>query len=164
MASKRHERRDSIRSGRPRGRTRATPGFPATRLRRNRRADWSRRLVRETSLRVDDLIWPIFVTARRGLARAGRVHAGGGAAVGRSRRRGSIRTISSAARCRAIKAIKAVPDLGIICDVALDPYTSHGHDGLLRDGRIVNDETSTCWCARRWSRSRPAATSSRRPT
>jgi porphobilinogen synthase len=44
--------------------------------------------------------------------------------------------------CRAASAIKAaVPDLGIICDVALDPYTSHGHDGLLRDGRIVNDET-----------------------
>jgi porphobilinogen synthase len=44
--------------------------------------------------------------------------------------------------CRAVRAIKAaVPDLGIICDVALDPYTSHGHDGLLRDGRIVNDET-----------------------
>ena len=44
--------------------------------------------------------------------------------------------------CRAIRAIKKeVPEIGILCDVALDPYTSHGHDGLLRDGRIVNDET-----------------------
>jgi porphobilinogen synthase len=44
--------------------------------------------------------------------------------------------------CRAVRAIKkAVPEIGIMCDVALDPYTSHGHDGLLRDGRIVNDET-----------------------
>jgi porphobilinogen synthase len=44
--------------------------------------------------------------------------------------------------CRAIRAIKkAVPDVGLLCDVALDPYTSHGHDGLLRDGEIINDET-----------------------
>src|SRR5262249_27427693 len=44
--------------------------------------------------------------------------------------------------CRAVRAIKhEVPDLGILCDVALDPYTSHGHDGLLRDGEILNDET-----------------------
>jgi porphobilinogen synthase len=44
--------------------------------------------------------------------------------------------------CRAIRAIKKeVPEIGVLCDVALDPYTSHGHDGLLRDGRIVNDET-----------------------
>src|SRR5204862_1137726 len=44
--------------------------------------------------------------------------------------------------CRAIRAIKkAVPEMGVLCDVALDPYTSHGHDGLLRDGTILNDET-----------------------
>ncbi|MDE2455727.1 MAG: porphobilinogen synthase, partial [Burkholderiales bacterium] len=44
--------------------------------------------------------------------------------------------------CRAVRALKkAVPDVGVLCDVALDPYTSHGHDGLLRDGRILNDET-----------------------
>src|SRR5262249_54115780 len=44
--------------------------------------------------------------------------------------------------CRAIRAIKKeVPDIGVLCDVALDPYTSHGHDGLLRDGVIINDET-----------------------
>ncbi len=44
--------------------------------------------------------------------------------------------------CRAIRAIKReVPDIGVLCDVALDPYTSHGHDGLLRDGTILNDET-----------------------
>jgi porphobilinogen synthase len=44
--------------------------------------------------------------------------------------------------CRAVRAIKReVPEIGIMCDVALDPYTSHGHDGLLRNGKIVNDET-----------------------
>ena len=44
--------------------------------------------------------------------------------------------------CRAIRAIKkAVPEVGVLCDVALDPYTSHGHDGLMRDGVILNDET-----------------------
>src|SRR6201999_2023624 len=44
--------------------------------------------------------------------------------------------------CRATRAIKKeFPDIGILCDVALDPYTSHGHDGLLRDGTILNDET-----------------------
>jgi porphobilinogen synthase len=68
--------------------------------------------------------------------------------------------------CRAVRAIKAaVPDLGIICDVALDPYTSHGHDGLCcATGASSTTRRSTRWCARRWSRSRPAATSSRRPT
>ncbi|HUE47401.1 MAG TPA: hypothetical protein VMO81_14230, partial [Aestuariivirgaceae bacterium] len=62
MASKRHDATgfDQIRAAQ--GPDTGAPGFPATRLRRNRRADWSRRLVRETSLRVDDLIWPIFVT------------------------------------------------------------------------------------------------------
>jgi porphobilinogen synthase len=48
---------------------------------------------------------------------------------------------------RAIRVVKqAVPEIGIICDVALDPYTSHGHDGLLRDGRILNDETIDVLC------------------
>ena len=76
--------------------------------------------------------------------------------------RRSIRTTWSAApsapsrrRCRRSASL---------CDVALDPYTSHGHDGLLRDGVIVNDETVAVLVRRRWWRPRPAATSSRRPT
>ena len=67
--------------------------------------------------------------------------------------------------CRAIRAIKKeVPDVGMLCDVALDPYTSHGHDGLMRDGEILNDETVAVLVGRPWSRPRRAATSSRRPT
>ena len=63
---------------------------------------------------------------------------------------------------RAIK--KEVPEIGILCDVALDPYTSHGHDGLLQDGDILNDETSTCSSAKPRSKRKPAATSSRPQT
>ena len=67
--------------------------------------------------------------------------------------------------CRATRAIrKAGLDVGVLLDVALDPYTSHGHDGLMRDGEIVNDETLSAWCSRRWCRPRPASTSSRPPT
>ncbi|HSM19220.1 MAG TPA: porphobilinogen synthase, partial [Hyphomicrobiales bacterium] len=61
MASKRHETSGIERIKAVQGPDASAPGFPATRLRRNRRADWARRLVRETGLRVDDLIWPIFV-------------------------------------------------------------------------------------------------------
>ena len=68
--------------------------------------------------------------------------------------------------CRAIRAIKKeVPEVGMLCDVALDPYTSHGHDGLLRDGVILNDETVAVLVqAGAGRRPRPAATSSRPPT
>ena len=145
-------------------------GYPATRLRRNRRADWSRRLVRETTLTPDDLIWPMFViegsgqrqpiAAMPGVDRlsidlavkaaedaATLGHPGHravprhrpGFAQTRPRARPSTPAIWCAARCA--HEGREVPDLGIICDVALDPYTSHGHDGLLVDGEIVNDET-----------------------
>ena len=145
------------------------PGFPATRLRRNRRSDWSRRLVRETTLSADDLIWPIFVTEGKnqcsdvasmpGVERLSidlAVKAAETAAelklpavalfpyTDPSLRdeQGSEALNPNNLVCRAIRAIKkAAPDVGILCDVALDPYTSHGHDGLLRDGVIVNDET-----------------------
>jgi porphobilinogen synthase len=145
------------------------PGFPATRMRRNRRADWSRRLVRESSLTSSDLIWPIFLIEGTGertpvasmpgverlsvdLAVRGAEEA---AALGIPAIAVFPNTYPSlrdeAAReavnpgnlvCRAVRAIKAaVPEIGIICDVALDPYTSHGHDGLLIGGEIDNDRT-----------------------
>ncbi len=64
--------------------------------------------------------------------------------------------------CRAVRAVKReFPELGVLCDVALDPYTSHGHDGLLRDGVIVNDETVAVLRGKRSFRPKPAATSSR---
>ena len=145
------------------------PGFPATRARRNRRSPWSRRLVRETSLSVDDLIWPIFLIEGAGM-RAPIASMPGverlsidlaveaaleAAALGLPaialfpytdvslRDEEASEALNPANLvCRAVRAIKAeVPDLGIICDVALDPYTSHGHDGLLIDGEIDNDRS-----------------------
>ena len=137
------------------------------RPRRNRKADWARRLVREHVLTVDDLIWPIFLI--EGSQRRDAVGAMPG--VDRVTVDESVRVAARAARlgipvlalfpytepglrdaqgsealratnlvCRACRAIKAeVPDLGLLTDVALDPYTSHGHDGLLHGDRILND-------------------------
>ncbi|HEV7463181.1 MAG TPA: porphobilinogen synthase [Methyloceanibacter sp.] len=144
-------------------------GFPATRLRRNRRADWSRRLVRETTLTTDDLIWPIFlvegervrsaIAAMPGVERLSIDLAVKAAEQAASLGLPAIALFPNTAPalrdeqasealnpgnlvCRAVRAIKAaVPETGIICDVALDAYTSHGHDGLLVDGEIDNDRT-----------------------
>ena len=63
---------------------------------------------------------------------------------------------------RAIK--KEFPDLGVLCDVALDPFTSHGHDGLIEDGKILNDETVAVLVRQALVQAEPAATSSRPPT
>ncbi len=141
-----------------------------TRPRRNRKSEWARRLVRENVLTVDDLIWPIFVvegTGRRdpvaampGVERfsvdeavreAERAAALGIPAIGvfpytdpaLRDARGSEALNAQNLVCRAVRAIKAAcPEIGLITDVALDPYTSHGHDGLLDErGRILNDET-----------------------
>jgi porphobilinogen synthase len=148
---------------------RLEPGFPATRLRRNRRSDWSRRLMRETRLSADDLIWPIFliegskqrspVASMPGVDRLSidlAVAAAADAAqlgipaialfpnTDPSLRDEQASEAFNPANliCRAVRAIKSsVPEIGIICDVALDPYTSHGHDGLLIDGEIDNDRT-----------------------
>jgi porphobilinogen synthase len=139
------------------------------RPRRNRRAEWARRLVRENVLTADDLIWPLFlvdgertrtpVASMPGIERLSIDEA-----VRAAHRAADLRIpclalfpyTDPAKRdadgtealnpenliCRAVRAIKQeVPELGVMCDVALDPYTSHGHDGLLRNGIIVNDET-----------------------
>ncbi len=140
------------------------------RPRRNRKAEWSRRLVRETVLTADDLIWPIFLidgegrrepvssmpgverlTVDQAVREAERAASLRIPAIGlfpytdHSLRdaRGSEALNGKNLVCRAIRAVKAaVPAIGIITDVALDPFTSHGHDGLLHDdGRILNDET-----------------------
>src|SRR5262245_27992583 len=156
-------------------RTRATseptkaPGFPATRMRRNRRAGWSRNLVRETSLASSDLIWPIFlsegaslhtpVASMPGVERLSVDLAVRAAEEARAlgipaiavfpyaepslRDEAATEAVNPANLvCRAVRAIKqAVREIGVICDVALDPYTSHGHDGLLIGGEIDNDRT-----------------------
>jgi porphobilinogen synthase len=144
------------------------------RMRRNRKSEWSRRLVRENRLTVDDLIWPIFLMDRTE-ARWPVEHMPG---VDRVNIDEAVREAEKAARlgipaiapfpyvepslrdatasealragnlmCRAVRAIKAaVPEIGIITDSALDPYTDHGHDGLLKDGVILNDPTVALLC------------------
>jgi len=139
------------------------------RPRRNRKADWSRRLVREHTLTVDDLIWPMFVIEGEGrrepIASMPGVERLSVDEIVREAERAAKLGIPAIAFfpftevelrdpvgsealnannlvCRAVRAVKkAVPELGIMTDVALDPYTSHGHDGLMRDGAILNDET-----------------------
>ena len=143
-------------------------------MRRNRRYDWIRRLVRENSLDVSDLIWPIFVT--EGENRREPVASLPGVdrlsidllpkAVARARDLGipAVAVFPATAAdkksenaeealnrdnlaCRAVRQIKStVQDIGVICDVALDPYSSHGQDGLVRDGYVVNDETVDVLC------------------
>ena len=139
------------------------------RLRRMRKADWSRRLVQENRLTVDDLIWPIFVVEGKQVrepiaAMPGVFRLSLDLAVKEAERAAKLGipalatfpNVELALRDqtgshildpeniinRATRAIKdAVPEIGIITDAALDPFTSHGHDGILRDGIIVNDET-----------------------
>jgi porphobilinogen synthase len=138
-------------------------------MRRVRQAEWSRRLARENRVTTDDLIWPIFVMDGKNkrapiasMPGIDRISVDLAAAAAEEAARLKIPTIAlfpytdPALRddtasealnpdnlvCRAIRAMKAAaPEVGILCDVALDPYTSHGHDGLLRDGTILNDET-----------------------
>ena len=144
------------------------------RMRRNRRTEWSRRLVRENTLTVDDLIWPIFLVDGEGVTQPvpsmpGVERLSVDRAVAAAERAAALRipaialfpytepglrdpTGSEAINpdnlvCAATRAIKAVvPDLGIVVDVALDPYTSHGHDGLMVGDEIVNDATVEQLC------------------
>ncbi|HVT27894.1 MAG TPA: porphobilinogen synthase [Lacipirellulaceae bacterium] len=149
--------------------------FPQTRLRRLRRYDWSRRLVAECRLSADDLILPMFVHEGRnrrepiasmpGIERlsidllAGAVGAAvelGIPAIALFPATPPNKKTADAAEainpqnlvCRAVQAVKAAhaESIGVICDVALDPYTSHGQDGLIRDGYVVNDETIDVLC------------------
>jgi porphobilinogen synthase len=143
--------------------------FPNTRPRRLRGHDWTRRLVGEHSLSVNDLIWPIFVQPGTGSRSPVQTMPGvervtvdllaetvaAGAALGipavaifpatePTRKTADAREALNPDNlvCQAVRAIRAAKlDVGIICDVALDPYTSHGHDGLMRDNIILNDET-----------------------
>jgi porphobilinogen synthase len=138
-------------------------------MRRNRRSDWSRRLVREQTLTTADLIWPLFlidgrktreavasmpgierlsvdlaIAAAEEAARLGIPVIALFPATDPKRKTEDGREALNADNlvCQACRAIKkAVPEIGILVDVALDPYTNHGHDGLLSGGAIVNDPT-----------------------
>jgi porphobilinogen synthase len=141
--------------------------FPATRMRRNRHDAWTRRLVAENRLAVDDLIWPVFVIEGRnattevasmpGVTRvtldrlAGLVEPGVRLGIPvvalfpatppeRKDAEGTEATNPDNLMCQAARLLKrAFPDLGLIGDVALDCYTDHGHDGVIRDGYVAND-------------------------
>jgi porphobilinogen synthase len=144
------------------------PGtYPNTRLRRHRQSDWVRRLTRENQLSVDDLIWAIVLKDGQGVREEVKSLPGvyrlspdevvkeakTAAALGIPALAlfpftdGALRTDkgeealnSKNLMCRTARAVKeAVPEIGLIGDVALDPYTSHGHDGLLEGEEIVND-------------------------
>jgi porphobilinogen synthase len=143
------------------------PSFPAIRMRRLRRHEWSRRLVAEYVLTPADFIWPLFVIEGSGrrepvLSMPGVDRLSIDLAVDAAREAASLgipavalfphtepelktedgreATNANNLVCRAVRAIKtAVPDIGVLCDVALDPYTSHGHDGVLKDDHVDND-------------------------
>ncbi len=145
--------------------------YPALRLRRTRSTAWSRALVSETHLAPAHLIWPLFVTSGEGVEEpiaslpgvsrwsvdgiVARAHEAKALGIGvvalfpntpRELRteRGEEALNPDNLMCRAIRAIKdAVPEIGVLTDVALDPYTAHGHDGLVdAGGYVLNDDTS----------------------
>lgn len=150
------------------------PQYPSTRMRRVRQSEWMRRMVSENELNVADLIWPVFVqpgTNRRepvasmpGVERMSIDILQSEVAVARDLGIPAIAIFPETDPekktdeaeeainpdnlvCQTVNAIKSsVPDIGIICDVALDPYTSHGQDGLVRDGKVVNDESVDMLC------------------
>src|SRR5690606_2529048 len=144
--------------------------FPKTRLRRNRRDAWSRRLVAETRLDAADLIWPVVVldghdrheqvASMPGVERLSvdrllpLLEEAAGLGIPAialfpvtppelKSPDGVEATNPDNLMCRAVRAIKAaLPEVGVVCDVALDPYTTHGQDGLIDDdGYVLNDET-----------------------
>ncbi|WDI31629.1 porphobilinogen synthase [Hyphococcus flavus] len=143
--------------------------YPALRLRRPRISDWSRRLYAETHISPSDFLWAIIlkdgkdirepIDAMPGVFRLSPDQAVKAAQEAKSlgipalalfpytdadgRTPGGEEAFNpDSLMCRTAKAIKdAVPDIGLMADVALDPYTDHGHDGLMRDGEILNDET-----------------------
>jgi porphobilinogen synthase len=147
----------------------STPLDLAVRPRRNRKAEWARRLVRENVLTTDDLIWPMFVVDGNNT----RTPVASMPGVDRLTVDQAVRDAERAMKldipcialfpytepslrdengsealnpnnlvCQSVRAIKQeFPELGVLCDVALDPFTSHGHDGLIENGRILNDET-----------------------
>tara|TARA_Y100000590_G_scaffold470062_1_gene661711 strand:+ start:665 stop:1654 length:990 start_codon:yes stop_codon:yes gene_type:complete len=143
--------------------------YPNTRLRRNRKTDWSRRLVGENSLSTDDLIWPIFIRDGHNIKEPIKSMPGVfrytldkiellvERAINKKipmialfpntpdlkkNSRGTEALNRNNLICKALRLIKKkYKNIGVMCDVALDPYTSHGHDGILKKNYVDNDET-----------------------
>ena len=146
-----------------------TGRFPTTRLRRNRMKDFSRRLISENNLTVNNLIWPLFVcegekikdpiksmpnvfrhsidSLLKEVNKAVDLKIPAIAIFPQidsslKNSEGSLALDENNLVCRSIRSIKKeFPEVGVICDVALDPFTDHGHDGLLINGKIDNDKT-----------------------
>tara|TARA_B100001123_G_C15237643_1_gene997808 strand:- start:288 stop:1283 length:996 start_codon:yes stop_codon:yes gene_type:complete len=145
--------------------------YPSTRLRRNRKKQWSRRLVQENTITTNDLIWPIFITD--GKSKKNKIPSMPGVfrysvdklgyvvekAIklklpllalfpntpdNKKDELGSEALNENNLVCRALSYIKKnfKSEIGLMCDVALDPYTTHGHDGIIRNNYVLNDETN----------------------
>ena len=138
-------------------------------MRRNRKADWSRRLIRESDLSTNDLIWPIFIRDGKNIEESIKAMPGvyrysldkieklverainnkipmialfPSTPLSKKNKNGSEAVNKNNLVCKALRLIKKnYKDIGIMCDVALDPYTTHGHDGVLKDNYVDNDAT-----------------------
>ena len=143
--------------------------YPNVRMRRNRKTDWSRRLVSESGLTTDDLIWPIFIREGRNVKEPIKSMPGvfrytldkiehlvekainkkipmialfPHTANSKKDAKGSEALNKNNLVCKALRLIKKnYKEIGLMCDVALDPYTNHGHDGILKNNYVDNDET-----------------------
>ncbi len=143
--------------------------YPSVRLRRNRKTDWSRRLVRESTLSTNDLIWPIFIREGRNIKEPINTMPGvykysldkierliekaiknkipmvalfPSTPSSKKDNKGKEALNKNNLVCKALKLIKNnFKEIGLMCDVALDPYTSHGHDGLIKNNYVDNDST-----------------------
>ena len=143
--------------------------YPGTRLRRNRKKDWSRRLVQENTLSTNDLIWPIFICEGKNVKESIKVMPGvykysidrierliesaidkkipmvalfPNIPLSKKNNKGTEALNKNNLICKALRLIKKnYKEIGLMCDVALDPYTNHGHDGILKNNYVDNDET-----------------------
>ena len=143
--------------------------YPGTRLRRNRKKDWSRRLVQENTLSTNDLIWPIFICEGKNVKESIKAMPGvykysidrierliesaidkkipmvalfPNIPLSKKNNKGTEALNKNNLICKALRLIKKnYKEIGLMCDVALDPYTSHGHDGILKNNYVDNDET-----------------------
>ena len=143
--------------------------YPNVRLRRNRKAEWSRRLVSENNLSTNDLIWPIFIREGKNIKEPIKTMPGvyrytldkienlvekaiikkipmialfPQTPEHKKNAKGTEALNKNNLVCKALRLVKKnYKDIGLMCDVALDPYTNHGHDGILKKNYVDNDET-----------------------
>ena len=143
--------------------------YPGTRLRRNRKKDWSRRLMQENTLSTNDLIWPIFICEGKNVKESIKAMPGvykysidkierliesaidkkipmvalfPNIPLSKKNNKGTEALNKNNLICKALRLIKKnYKEIGLMCDVALDPYTNHGHDGILKNNYVDNDET-----------------------